>query len=213
MPPCVMHPMYGDRSVRAGIVLGVGLGGFLDGIVLHQIANWHTMGSAVLPPVTMEAMRANMRWDGLFHAFAWLVTLAGAYLLLADAHRGRRLPRPAAFSGQLVLGWGVFNLVEGVVDHHLLELHHVRDLPAHVPLLDWLFLAIAGAGFIVLGWWLSRPRREAAVAGVRRVSPTSPSPASPRPEPRAAQGREGAREARRGFEGGRGSRFPAPRGD
>ena len=33
----------------AGIVLGLGLGGFVDGIALHQIMQWHNMGSAVLP--------------------------------------------------------------------------------------------------------------------------------------------------------------------
>ena len=31
----------------AGIVLGLGLGGFVDGIALHQIMQWHNMGSAV----------------------------------------------------------------------------------------------------------------------------------------------------------------------
>ena len=41
--------------LRAGVVLGIGLGGFVDGIVLHQIAQWHNMGSAFLPPTTMEA--------------------------------------------------------------------------------------------------------------------------------------------------------------
>ena len=37
----------------AGIVLGLGLGGFVDGITLHQIMQWHNMGSAVLPPTAM----------------------------------------------------------------------------------------------------------------------------------------------------------------
>ena len=49
----------------AGIVLGLGLGGFVDGITLHQIMQWHNMGSAVLPPTTMDAMAHNMVWDGM----------------------------------------------------------------------------------------------------------------------------------------------------
>jgi uncharacterized membrane protein len=61
----------------------------------------------------------------------------------------------------MLLGWGAFNLAEGVIDHHLLGLHHVRDLPLHVPLYDSLFLAIGGVGFIVVG---------AAVAGRVRTS-------------------------------------------
>jgi uncharacterized membrane protein len=55
----------------AGILLGAGLGAFADGIVLHQIAQWHNMGSAVLRPDTMEAMSRNMVWDGAFHLLAW----------------------------------------------------------------------------------------------------------------------------------------------
>ena len=142
-----------------GILLGIGLGGFVDGILLHQVAQWHNMGSAVVPPTTMAAMRENMRWDGFFHAAVWVLTLVGAYRLLAAARKGRPLPDPTAFTGHLLLGWGLFNLVEGVVDHHLLGLHHVRDLPAHVPLYDWLFLAVGGIGFIAAGWLLARRGR------------------------------------------------------
>jgi uncharacterized membrane protein len=104
----------------------------------------------VLPPVTLTALTINMRWDGLFHAGVWLLTLAGT-------HRGAQLPDVRAFAGQLLLGWGIFNLVEGVIDHHLLQIHHVRDLPAHIPVYDWLFLGFGGVGLILLGWALSRP--------------------------------------------------------
>lgn len=72
-------------SRRAGITLGIGLGGFVDGIGLHQIAHWHNMGSARVPPTTLEALERNMRWDGFFHAAVWVITLVGVYLLLAEA--------------------------------------------------------------------------------------------------------------------------------
>jgi uncharacterized membrane protein len=144
------------RSVVPGIVLGLGLGGFLDGIVLHQIMQWHNMGSAVLPPTTMEAMKQNMTWDGLFHAATWLLTLAGVYLLHGAVQRGERLPGRRPFTGQLLLGWGSFNLVEGFIDHQLLGIHHVRDVPVHLPVWDWVFLAVGGLGFIAIGWLLAR---------------------------------------------------------
>ena len=67
-----------------------------------------------------------------------------------------KLPPVQAFTGQLLLGWGGFNLVEGVIDHHVLELHHVRDLPLHMPVYDWVFLIVGGLGFIVAGRLLSR---------------------------------------------------------
>jgi uncharacterized membrane protein len=47
------------------------MGGFADGIAAHQIMQWHNMGSAVLLPLTMEAMSQNMVWDGEFHLATW----------------------------------------------------------------------------------------------------------------------------------------------
>jgi uncharacterized membrane protein len=138
------------RSISPGIVLGLGLGGFIDGIALHQIAQWHNMGSAKVPPITMEAMQQNMGWDGWFHVAT----------LLSHARAGRRLPDFRSFTGQLLLGWGAFNLVEGIIDHHILEIHHVRDLPRHVPIYDWLFLGIGGVGLLLIGWWMARSQFE-----------------------------------------------------
>jgi uncharacterized membrane protein len=140
--------------VRAGFLLGVGLGGFVDGIALHQIAQWHNMGSAIVPPVTGEAMGRNMVWDGLFHAAMWVVTLIGVYLLRVESNHRSRHESARAFTGQMIFGWGGFNLVEGLIDHHLLNLHHVRDLPVHVPVYDWLFLGVGGLGLLAVGWLL-----------------------------------------------------------
>ena len=168
----VGHTYGADRPAAApGILLGLGLGGFADGIQLHQIMQWHNMGSAVVPPVTMEAMKQNMRWDGWFHVATLALTTVGVFMLLGAVSRGAVLPTIPQFVGRLLLGWGIFNLVEGTIDHHLLELHHVRDVPAHVPLYDWLFLGIGGVLFIVIGWALSRPtgdRSRPGVAGVAR---------------------------------------------
>jgi uncharacterized membrane protein len=152
--------------LTAGVILGIGLGGFADGIALHQIAQWHNMGSAVLPPVTMEAMSRNMVWDGLFHAATWCITLVGVLRLWAEGRAGAAPASMRALWGDMLFGWGAFNLVEGVIDHHLLQLHHVRDLPIHVPAYDWLFLAIGGIGLTAVGWWLSRSGQPSARAAV-----------------------------------------------
>ena len=144
------------RWLSAGVVLGIGLGGFVDGITLHQIAQWHNMGSAILPPHSMAAMSRNMTWDGMFHLATWAITVTGVFMMWSAAHH-RTLPRSAAvFIGEMLFGWGMFNLVEGVIDHHVLELHHVRDMPMHEPLYDWIFLAIAGVGLTALGWMMMR---------------------------------------------------------
>lgn len=154
--------------LTGGIVLGIGLGGFADGIALHQIAQWHNMGSAVLPPDTMEAMRQNMVWDGLFHVSSWIITLLGVYMLWSEARAGTVVQSAGQFTGELIFGWGAFNLVEGIIDHHWLELHHVRDMPMHVPAYDWIFLAVGGVGLLLLGWMLMGTSRTRTATGPRR---------------------------------------------
>ena len=110
-----------------GIVLGLGLGGFVDGIVLHQIAQWHNMLSSTdrWPATTLEGMEKNMLADGLFHAATWILVVVGLWLLW----RARREAGHASgweLVGWMLAGWGFFNLVEGVIDHLLLGIHHVR---------------------------------------------------------------------------------------
>jgi uncharacterized membrane protein len=134
-----------EKIRNAGILLGVGLGGFLDGIVLHQIAHWHQMLSARVPPATVEAIQRNMAADGWFHAATWLITFAGVLALWSGLRGPGRLPATRTLLGYMLVGWGAFNIVEGVVDHHLLGLHHVRDLPTHVVFYDWAFLIVSGA--------------------------------------------------------------------
>lgn len=154
----------------AGVLLGIGLGGFVDGILLHQIAQWHQMLSAVVPPESMEAMRRNMTADGLFHAAVWIATLAGVMVLWSAVRGHGALPPSRYLFGSMLLGWGAFNLVEGIVDHHVLQLHHVRDLPQHIPAYDWIFLALGGIGFILVGLAVRAGRRQAPAHGDERRS-------------------------------------------
>ena len=164
--------MRHSRARNAALLLGVGLGGFLDGIVLHQIAHWHQMLSARVPPATMEAMQRNMTADGWFHLATWLVTLAGVLVLRSAVRGAGPLPSTRGFVGYLLAGWGAFNLVEGIVNHHFLELHHVRDLPAHVPMYDWVFLLVGGVGLLLLGIALRDRRPLSAAAEAERRSGT-----------------------------------------
>lgn len=148
--------MVNTRVRTAAVLLGIGLGGFIDGILLHQVFNWHNMLSAVVPPTSMEATHLNMRADGLFHLVTWIVTFGGILALWSAFGSGGTLPSTRAFLGTMLMGWGWFNLVEGLVNHHLLDLHHVRDLPEHVPALDWAFLLVGGVGFLALGMLMRR---------------------------------------------------------
>jgi uncharacterized membrane protein len=140
--------------IASGTVLGIGLGGFIDGIALHQIFQVHSMLSAKVPLATMENMRTNMRADGGFHVAMLLFTLIGIFMLF---HAGRRTDvdySTRTFVGAMIMGWGIFNVVEGLIDHQILGLHHVVERLG-LSIWDWLFLA-ASVVLIVIGWVMTK---------------------------------------------------------
>jgi uncharacterized membrane protein len=134
--------------------LGLGLGGSFDGIVLHQILQWHHMVSTATPPDTLKSLELNTLVDGLFHAATWITLVIGVLLLLVANGDRERPDARRRFFGGLLMGWGLFNVVEGVIDHHILNLHHVRPGPDE-SLYDCAFLLWGGA-MLVGGSWLSR---------------------------------------------------------
>ena len=164
-----MRAETSDRAVlRApGIVLGVGLGGFVDGILLHQLLQWHHLlsstdsdrvGIPTYPTDTVTGLEMNTLWDGLFHTVTWLAVLTGLGLLYGRVTRARGWPWTSrALWGWVLVGWGLFNLVEGVVDHHVLGIHHVRGGPDQL-WWDLGFLAV-GVVLVALGWALQRSAR------------------------------------------------------
>jgi uncharacterized membrane protein len=151
------------------ILLGIGLGGFFDGIVLHQILQWHHMLSAHTPPDSLNNLELNTLADGLFHASTWVFTSVGLFLLWAAMRRGAALGWNRLIGG-LLAGWGAFNVVEGIIDHQVLGLHHVRPGPDGL-LYDIGFL-VWGAAMLGVGVWLLRRRSGAvdvgAASGVSR---------------------------------------------
>jgi uncharacterized membrane protein len=141
----------------AGLLLGMGLGGFLDGIVLHQVLQWHHMLSdeGCCPEKTITGLEDNTLADGLFHLGAWAMVLAGVILLWRLARRGDT-PRPNVLAGLVLVGWGLFNLLEGLIDHHLLGLHHVKEGGDELAF-DLAFLGL-GALLVAVGMALVRMR-------------------------------------------------------
>lgn len=147
-------------AVLGGIFLGLGLGGFFDGIVLHQILQWHHVGSqAGIPSDTVDGLRDNTLLDGLFHAATYAFVVIGILLILSGARRWSVLTWRGLF-GTVLLGFGIFNLVEGLVNHHLLGLHHVNETVPHGQWLFWDmgFLA-SGVLLVVVGWMILRAGR------------------------------------------------------
>jgi uncharacterized membrane protein len=139
--------------VSAGALLGIGLGGFLDGILLHQIFQWHNMLSSKVAPTDLVSVKYNMVWDGLFHLLTWLMTSVGLLLLWRAGKRADVPWSARTFVGSLALGWGLFNVVEGIVDHHILGLHHVRpgtnEMAWDIGFLSFGALLVAGGGLLI----------------------------------------------------------------
>jgi uncharacterized membrane protein len=140
--------------------MGLGLGGFVDGILLHQILQWHHMLTGQQggePMSTVAGLEANTLADGFFHVATWIMVAVASWLTLRAWQEGEMAPPWRAHIGMLLAGWGIFNVVEGLVDHQLLGIHHVRD-DLGGPI-EWdLGFLLLGVLLVVGGLALARPR-------------------------------------------------------
>jgi uncharacterized membrane protein len=141
--------------VAAGILIGAGLlAGFVDGILLHEILQWHHMITTIRPIANFSDFEANTLGDGLFHLGTWTMTVVGVTLLWLAGGRSDVPWSPKIFGGSLLLGAGLFDVIEGLVDHQILGIHHVKPGPNQLAW-DIGFLAL-GATLAVIGWIILR---------------------------------------------------------
>jgi uncharacterized membrane protein len=148
-------------SRAGGLLLGLGLGGFVDGIVLHQVLQWHHMATGLdgYPMTTVAGLEANTLLDGFFHVATWLFVVAGSTALVLAWRQGRLAPTWGFHLGLVLAGWGIFNVVEGLVDHQILGLHHVRD-DLGGPLSWDIGFLVLGVVLVAGGWaWHQRGMR------------------------------------------------------
>jgi uncharacterized membrane protein len=141
----------------AGVVLGLGLGAFFDGIVFHQLLQWHHMVSGWYPLNSVDNVKLNTTWDGIFHSVAYLLVLAGLYLLWQRSRGTTFRWSPSQYLGAILLGWGIFDLVEGVIDHEIFGFHRVNETvsPDYRVFWDIGFL-LWGAAMVVVGAMMMR---------------------------------------------------------
>jgi uncharacterized membrane protein len=150
--------------LSSGILLGLGLGGFFDGIALHQLLQWHhLLTSAGYPPDSVENLEVNTFWDGVFHAATYLFVVLGLVVLWRASRDGPMRWPGKVLLGSILMGFGIFNLVEGIVDHQILGLHHVNETAPREQWVLWdLGFLIWGAGMLSGGWLLVRAARASA---------------------------------------------------
>ena len=139
-------------------LLGIGLGGFIDGILLHQILQWHHMltgDNGGEPADTVAGLETNTLVDGFFHLATWIVVVLATTMTVRAWQRDELAQPWRVHLGLLLAGWGAFNIVEGLIDHQILGIHHVRD-DLGAPLgWDLAFLAL-GVVLLVVGSTLVR---------------------------------------------------------
>ena len=154
-----MHPDISDTrpATRPLLLTGFGLGAFLDGIVLHQVLQWHHLVSDFRAPDDLAGLQANTFWDGIFHFASWLIVLGGLLWLVRSRADLRRLSLRRVV-GLLLIGWGAFNLTDQVVFHMLLGAHHIRMVDNY-QVYDWGYTAI-GVVLILVGRVLAEERAQ-----------------------------------------------------
>lgn len=136
--------------LSAGFFLGLGMGGFFDGIVFHQLLQAHNMLSAKVYPDTLVNAEINMFWDGVFHTACYALVSVGLVLSWRAITCGRSLPPTPHMVSAMLAGAGIFNAVEGILDHQVLGLHHVVERAQGGAQLAY-DLAFIGSGIVLLG--------------------------------------------------------------
>jgi len=160
-------------AIVTGVLLGIGIAGFIDESLFHQLLQWHNFYWAT-------DARGRILSDGLFHIGSTLVLLWGVWRLWRDRARGT--PSHArALLGGILAGAGGFNTYDGVVQHVILHLHlvneHVCTAPmdptnsilscrADIPFeVVWI---VVGAAVLVVGIVVARQARARRITAAPR---------------------------------------------
>lgn len=148
-------PAFTKRFRWAGYLLGFALGGFFDGILLHQVLQWHHLLSAV-EGAAFRDVRVQILSDGLFHILMYVLAAVGLWLLWRVR---REVPEPGAdrlLFANLLIGFGVWHVLDGILSHWTLGIHRIR-MDVDNPLFwDLLWFFVFGVAFIAAGWFLRR---------------------------------------------------------
>jgi len=115
--------MWKQPWIVWSLALGVALGGFFDGILLHQILQWHHLLSLV---PGMDDLRLQVLWDGYFHALMYALALAAAWGMWRARRRGVAAPGGLVLAGALLLGFGAWHALDALLSHWILGIHRIK---------------------------------------------------------------------------------------
>lgn len=143
-------------------LIGFGLGGFFDGILLHQILQWHHLLSLV---DGVGDIHNQVLFDGLFHAVMYVIAAVGL-VLLTRSRQNFDLPKANTwFLATSLLGFGIWHVLDSFLSHWILGIHRIR-IDSDDPLFwDLLWFALFAIGPIAAGLLL---RKKAGPPGQRK---------------------------------------------
>jgi uncharacterized membrane protein len=163
-----------DRSwVTGGLLLGVSLGGLFDGILLHQVLQWHHLLS-LLESQSVQDIRVQIMADGLFHVLMYVLVCVGL-LLLWRANRSHLQARASALLGITLLGFGIWQFVDVILFHWIIRIHRIRVDVDNPLVWDVGWIIIFGVPAVAASLWiLSRGRKQppSATGSLRTASGT-----------------------------------------
>ncbi|MFA1821019.1 DUF2243 domain-containing protein [Virgibacillus oceani] len=131
---------YIKRNWWSGFLFGLGMIAFIDETVFHQLLQWHHFYDRSTTEIGLIS-------DGLFHAFSWFATIGGLFML-ADLRRRQAL-NWLYWWGSVLVGAGLFQLYDGLIQHKVLRVHQVRYVE-NIWLYDLVWNA-AGALLLITG--------------------------------------------------------------
>jgi uncharacterized membrane protein len=135
------------RTTLPGSLIGIGVAGTLDEVILHQLLRWHHFYDRSTSAIGMIS-------DGIFHALSTAL-LAGGLIVLSKRRAMLARGWGRSLMGWILVGAGGFNLYDGTIQHKVLGLHQVRRGADDLVPYDLTFIGIAVAtaaiGLLILG--------------------------------------------------------------
>lgn len=148
----------------AGFLLGISLGGFFDGILLHQILQWHHLLSNVQ---AVQDMRMQVLADGLFHGLMYAIAAVALFKLWRSRAVYATPGADTLLWATALIGFGVWHILDAVLSHWITGIHRIKVDSPNPLAWDLFWFAAFGLLPLGLGWALRRPGNSRPGGGTR----------------------------------------------